>query len=577
MISALRDLWWLTKSCRKLVVFLLVAALVQQALQLVLPVAVGLIVDITATNNAALIRRQTWRLVGFLVGGMAAEFLLHFFVRHAMVRLIHRARGSITAEAFDHLLRLPVSFHENRDTGSKTKTIQNGADKVINLTEDWALMGMPVVFSYLLSTSLLHYYWWPAGIILGLGMPSIVAVSVLFYRLGKRAREERHDCYDEVESLLIEGIQNVATVQSYRMEESHSRRMRHIWQRVYRLGHQEMVFADIGFALRNIGILTSIGTVLWLGLFAVAEGYLSGGTLIVVIFLMLKMMHALWSLGQIIDQSIHNAPALRRLCELFSIQPEIQEQPEALRLAECRGELVFEAVSFRYPGTETNAVQDFSLVVHPGSTVALVGPSGAGKSTVFKLARRFIDPTGGTVNLDGQDLRNLALDFRQYLAVVSQEIEIFSDTIANNIAAGRTDLSRSDIEHIAEMACIDDFVRDLPNGYDTKVGERGIKLSGGQRQRLAIARALAVDCPIILFDEATSHLDAASEVRIQEAMQNLMGNRTMLIIAHRLSTVRHADRIIVMERGRIAEEGTHESLRRLEDGLYRKHLRIQSA
>lgn len=576
MFSALRNLWWLTRSCRLTALVLFLLALVEQAFQLAFPVVMGKMVDIISANDPDYMRSQGTTTILLLAGALLGTYILRFFHRHNMVRFIHRTRGSVTSTAFEHLLRLPISFHESRDTGSKSKAIQNGTDKMITLADEWASQGIPVIILYLLSASLLTYYWWAAGVMIGIGVPAVVALSVLFYRLGKKLREERHDCYEEAESLLVEGIQNVATIQSFRMEDSYIRRMRNLWNRVHTAGMAEMSFSDKGYILRNSTILICITTAMWFGVERVASGAMTAGVLIAVFFLIMRMTNELWSLGQIIDQTIHNAPALQRLRELFSIESDIQESPVALRLETCAGEISFEGVSFRYPGTKVNALEDFSLSVKPGSTVALVGSSGAGKSTVFKLGRRFLDPDQGNIRLDGYDLRNLKLDFRKFIAVVSQEVEVFSDTIANNIAAGREDLSGQDIEYFATMAHMNSFVHRLPDGYNTQIGERGLRLSGGQRQRLAIARALAAQCPIILFDEATNALDAESELGIRMAMGNLMGSHTLIIIAHRLSTIRNADKIVVMNEGRVVEQGTHADLKHLKDGMYRRHLQIQS-
>ncbi len=576
MLTAIRDLWWLTKACRIVTILLVVGALIEQVLELTVPLIVGRVIDVVSTNDPATIHREGAWLVLLLALSLTVNYIFHFFSRYGMVYLIHHVKGTLTCEAFDHLLSLPVGFHETRNTGNKTKVIQSGAEKAAALTDGWTGEGLPIMFHYVLSASILLWIWWPAGLLIGVIVPIVVLISVLFYRWGKAAREERHDCYEASESLLVEAIQNVATVQSFHVEESHSRKIRDIWERIYYTGFKEMRSANYGFFVRNTAIVGSVATIMYLGLGAVAERSITGGTFILVLFITMKMMAILWPLDQIIDNTIHNAPSLRRLCELFSIESDVQETDIAISLQECKGSLTFENVSFRYPGRDDNALKNLSLSIRPGTTVALVGPSGAGKSTIFKLALRFSDPHEGRILLDGHDLRNLKLNFREYIAVVSQEIDIFSGTIADNIAFGRNDLSEQDIIRIARIAHVDEFVEKLPDRYNTLVGERGLKLSGGQRQRLAIARAIAVDCPIIFFDEATSHLDPESESLIQQAMKTLAGSRTILIIAHRLSTIRNADSIIVMDDGRVAEEGTHETLKSIEDGLYQKHLNIQS-
>ncbi len=555
---------------------LLAGALIQQGLKLTIPITIGRIIDTLATNNPAIIEGAAAQLTTFLAMAFASVFIVNLFSRHLMIRMVHRVRGGLICDAFDHLLTLPVGFHETRNTGNKTKIIQNGSEKTVALAQSWAERGIPFILYYALSTSILLSIWWPAGLVIGIGVPLAVTVSVIFYQRGKALREERHNCYEASESLLVESIQHIATVQSFRVEKSHSKQIRDIWETVYRTGFKEMRSADYGYIARNGVITLSIVAVMYLGLHKVAQGSLTPGMFILVLSIVIKTLEELWPLGQIIDDTIHNAPSLHRLREIFAIESDVREKPAALSLQECEGSLVFNNVTFRYPGKTENALEDFSLSIKPGSTVALVGPSGAGKSTVFKLARRFADPQKGTIVLDGHNLRDLSLGFRQHIAIVSQEIDIFSGTIAENIAFGRKDISQEEIERIARIAHVDEFVQKLPEKYNTPVGERGLKLSGGQRQRLAIARALAADCPIIFFDEATSHLDPESEALIQQALKNLIGCRTILIIAHRLSTIRNADSIVVMDGGRVVQQGTHDSLKCEDKGLYQKHLGIQS-
>src|SRR3989344_3822179 len=574
MLTAFSDLWWLTKSCRKVTLLLLLGALVEQVLRLAIPVTLGRIIDVLTMNDVELLRSHGGRLTMLFALASTLVFAIHFFSRHGIVHLVHRVKGNLICDAFDHVLSLPVGFHEMRNTGSKTKAIHNGAEKTIALAQSWTIQGLSIVFHYVLSAAVLFFVWWPASLILGIGVPLVVGLSVLFYPLGKQYREERHQCYEASESLLVESIQSIATIQSFRVEESHSQQVRSIWSRVYQTGFKEMQFADLGYIIRNTANVASIAAIMYLGFNDVAQGSMTGGTFILVLFIAMRMTDGLWPLGQIIDETIHNAPSLRRLRELFAIESEVRESSVALSLQECTGSLVFERVKFRYPGKQENALDDFSLSVQPHNTVALLGPSGAGKTTAFRMLRRFSDPDSGRILLDGHDLRDLKLSFRKHIAVVSQEIDIFSGTIAENIAFGRTDLSRAEIERIARIAHVDEFVQPLPDKYETLVGERGLRLSGGQRQRLAIARALAADCPIILFDEATSHLDPESEALIQKAMSALLGSRTIIIIAHRLSTIRHADEIVVMERGRVVERGTHEILRAIEDGVYRRYLQV---
>ncbi|MDB5458711.1 MAG: ABC-type multidrug transport system, ATPase and permease component, partial [Caulobacteraceae bacterium] len=253
--------------------------------------------------------------------------------------------------------------------------------------------------------------------------------------------------------------------------------------------------------------------------------------------------------------------AARRLFAALDVQPEVREQAGARPLPDGEATIRFEAVGFAYPGDEKAALSDITLEARRGETVALVGPSGGGKTTILNLIPRFYDPSGGRVLIDGHDLRDVTLpSLRRQIALVTQEPFLFDDTIGANIAYARPDASMAEVEQAARAAAAHDFILSLPNGYDTGVGEAGARLSGGQRQRIAIARAFLKDAPILLLDEATSALDTESEAKVQEALERLMAGRTTVLIAHRLSTVRHADRIYVIDKGRVVETGNHDSL-----------------
>jgi ATP-binding cassette subfamily B protein len=304
---------------------------------------------------------------------------------------------------------------------------------------------------------------------------------------------------------------------------------------------------------------------------------MTGGSIAAFVFTGILVGGAFAALAEVYGDLLRGSGAAARIAELIAARPEIAAPPSPRPLPEpARGALTFDKVQFNYPSRpDDKAVHDLSLEVRPGETVAVVGPSGAGKSTLFQLALRFYDPQGGRVLLDGVDLRDAdPAAVRSRIALVPQDTVIFAASARDNLRYGRWDASEQEIQAAAKAANAHEFLTQLPDGYDSFLGEGGARLSGGQRQRLAIARALLRDAPLLLLDEATSALDAESEAAVQDALERLMQTRTTVVIAHRLATVRAADRIIVMEAGRIVEEGTHATLIQ-RDGLYARLARLQ--
>jgi len=324
-------------------------------------------------------------------------------------------------------------------------------------------------------------------------------------------------------------------------------------------------------------IFSSVVAVLWFGSRDVLAGTLSPGTLGQFLLYSVFAAGALGALSEVWGELSQAAGAAERLTEILDERPAITAPANPRKLpSPAEGAVVFDTVFFSYPTRpDRAAVQDLSFAVKPGETVAIVGPSGAGKSTIFSLLLRFYDPEAGTVRVDGVDVREAdPADLRRRMAIVPQDVTVFAASVRDNIGFGRPGASDAEIEAAAKAALADEFIARLPDGYATEVGERGVTLSGGQRQRIAIARAILRDAPILLLDEATSALDAASETLVQEALEHLMQGRTTLVIAHRLATVLKADRILVIEEGRIVEEGTHRSLV-AKGGIYADLARLQ--
>jgi ATP-binding cassette subfamily B protein len=366
-------------------------------------------------------------------------------------------------------------------------------------------------------------------------------------------------------------------VQAFNQQRRETSRFTDAVERVFATAKRRIMLRALMTAIVIFLLFSAIIWIIWQGALDVAAGRMSGGTIAAFVLYGGLLAGAFGALSEVYGDLLRAAGASDRLSDLLDAEPDIRAPAQPAKLPEpARGELAFEDVTFHYPTRrETSALNDFNLSVRSRERLAVVGPSGAGKTTLFQLAERFYDPDQGRVLLDGIDLRDAdPADIRQRIAMVPQETVMFASSARDNLRYGNWDASEEQLWQAARDANAEEFLRALPDGLDTYMGEGGARLSGGQRQRIAIARALLRDAPLLLLDEATSALDAESERLVQDALDRLMEHRTTIVIAHRLATVRAADRIVVMDAGRIVEEGTHASLSR-RGGLYARLARLQ--
>jgi ATP-binding cassette subfamily B protein len=376
---------------------------------------------------------------------------------------------------------------------------------------------------------------------------------------------------------VTEVLGAMKVVQGFNQEQRESLRFKEAVEATFETARKRILLRAFMTAMFIIVVFGALTALMWDGALSVANGSMTGGTIAALVTLGVMVSGAFGALSDVYGSLLQGAGAAERLNELLKAEPEIAPPARPQSLPEPpRGSLAFDHVTFRYPTRpEVAAIVDFSLTVDPGETVAIVGPSGAGKSTIFQLAERFYDPQLGTVRLDGVALTSAdPADIRRRMALVPQEGTLFAASARDNLRYGAWDADEDRIWEAARAANAEDFIKALPQGLDTFLGEGGARLSGGQRQRVAIARALLRNAPILLLDEATSALDAESERLVQEALERLMKDRTTLVIAHRLATVRAADRIVVMDAGRIVEEGTHAQLQ-AGGGLYARLAALQ--
>ena len=552
------------------------ALLVAAAATSGVPYAFKLIIDKGFANGAGTTRdiARWFDYLLLLVGVMAIATATRFYF---VSWIGERTVADIRLAVHRNLLRLsPGFFEENRpaEITSRITVDTTIIEQVVGTTVSVALrnivMGIAcIAILFALSPKL-------AGLLL-LGVPLVIGPIVFLGRKVRQVSTRSQDRIADVGAASSEVLGAMKIVQAFNQQGRETRRFTDAVERVFATAKKRILLRAFMTAIIIFLMFGAITMIIWQGAIDVAAGRMSGGTIAAFVLYGGLLAGAFGALSEVYGDLLRAAGASERLAELLNAEPEIRAPAQPLALPEPpRGELAFEDVTFHYPTRpETSALNGFTLTVKPRERLAVVGPSGAGKTTLFQLAERFYDPQGGRVLLDGVDLKEAdPADIRQRIAMVPQETMMFAASARDNLRYGNWDASEDQIWQAARDANAEEFLRKLPQGLDTFMGEGGARLSGGQRQRIAIARALLRDAPLLLLDEATSALDAESERLVQDALDRLMAHRTTIVIAHRLATVRAADRIVVMDSGRIVEEGTHAALNK-RGGLYARLARLQ--
>jgi subfamily B ATP-binding cassette protein MsbA len=516
--------------------------------------------------------RTVWTLVGvaivavFLIKGLC-DYAGNYLISYAGYSSVTDLRNAV----FDKVLRHGASFFEAHSTGQLMSSLMNDVDRVQLATSQMLADFLRQSFSAVaFGLVVLSNDWRLAAVSLTV-LPFVLWPTRLIGRRIRRTSRRTQDRQAELNQILQETFSGHMVVQAFGAEEYESRR--------FRDGSRRLLKSNLRYTLQQalsspliefFGALTIVGLLTY-AVTQIKAGAMTAGdftSFVMALLLLYEPVKRLVGIHNIFQQALG---ASQKVFEHLDHANEIADKPGAPRPGRFEQAITFERISFHYPGAPNGfQIQDLNLEVRAGEVVALVGPSGGGKTTLANLVPRFYDVIGGAVKVDGRDVRDLSLaGLRALIGIVAQDTFLFNDTVANNIAYGRPGISAEEIQRAAETALAHEFITRLPEGYHTVIGDRGIKLSGGQRQRIAIARALLKNAPILILDEATSHLDTESEILVQKALANLMEHRTVIVIAHRLSTIRRADKIVVVELGRIRETGTHEDLIN-RGGIYQK-------
>ena len=540
---------------------------------LIVPYALRDLVDAGFVESAADHEGTVFSTFAVIIAVMAAATAFRFYF---VTWMGERVVADIRSAVYGRLVTLSPEYFEDNPPGeivsrltADTTLVQSIVGSSLSVWARNTLIAIGGTIMLLIMSPRLMIY-------IAVALPIMLGTIVYAGKLIRKLSRTSQDRVADVGAKAAESLAALPVVQAFTREDTEIHRFGERVEEAFQVARKRIFVRAWTTAILISMAFGSIAAMLFGGVRAVAEGTMTSGEIVAFAMMALFVAGAFGALSEVYSELQRAAGAAGRLAELLEARSPIQAPREKAVLPNpVRGEVAFDQVTFSYPSTpDLPALKDFSLTLKPGETVALVGPSGAGKSTVLQLLLRFYDPQHGQVTLDGHPLTTLdPTEFRAAIALVPQETIVFADSLRENIRYGRLEATDADIAQAAEAASLD-FIETLPDGFETELGERGAKLSGGQRQRVAIARALLRDAPVLLLDEATSALDAQSELKVQTALERLMKGRTTLVIAHRLATVKKADRIIVLDGGEIIAEGTHESLL-AEGGLYKQLADLQ--
>lgn len=562
----LKKLWWLLKPFHRQLFLLAFITVFFELGILAGPFVFGKILDILIITKGLISFETALLVIGGLVAIRLFTLIMDYVRDILIVRLLWRSERHISTIAYSKLLELSIDYHEKVNTGSKINLVNKGKDKMIDLIAAFSWEFEPIVSKIILTSIVIFIVSWVFGLVFIVSVIPFLFITFKTFQITRPLRMKRHDIYEISSGEIGDTITNITVVKAFAQEEREKSSFGSLWENVLNISGKEYKIHTVSSLMRSFIIEFCYITLMIIGILQIRSGSLTVGSLVFLISLTERAYSNIYRLGRIYERAADAAEPVERISSLLEKKASVVNSENAVVPEIVSGQIDFNQVSFAYG--KRDVLKNITFSIPAGSFVALVGKSGSGKSTIAKLLSRYYDPQKGSIVIDDKyDLRDLDINFyRNQTAVVFQDSPVPNRKIWEVISysAGEKDFEdvKRRVIEAAKLAHAHEFISEFEDGYETQIGERGVKLSGGQKQRLAIARALFAEPKILIMDEPTSHLDTLSEAMIQKALEEISRKRAMtkIIIAHRLSTVQKADNILVMEKGRLVEQGTHTQL-----------------